>query len=84
MGKKRPFPPPSNNFPHGLAVLADGSVVIHDGDRGNMVARLYRCGQLQWIKAVLGHHAIACRGRHILVLCAGFYPTADLERHGFA
>lgn len=61
-GKKRPFTPPSNNFPHGLAVLADGSVVIHDGDSGNMVARLDQCGQPQWIKAVPGHHAIAVEG----------------------
>jgi len=43
--------------PHGFAVLSDGSVIVNY-DKGDVMARVDRCGKPIWIKQGVFHHSL--------------------------
>jgi hypothetical protein len=54
-----------NQFPHGLAVLPDGSIIV-SFDNGSSLQRLDWCGNRLWVRRGEYHHSISLDGRGAL------------------
>jgi len=46
-------------FPHGLAILPNGSLIFNDGDPGNAMQKIDYHSNTQWVKLGGFHHAIS-------------------------
>jgi hypothetical protein len=57
-GIERKYKPAARRLPQGVEVLPDGSIIFNDGDRGNGMHRLDRCGRYTWSTTGYFHHSI--------------------------
>ncbi len=57
-GAERIHKPPARRLPQGVDIFPDGSIVFNDGDRGNGMHRMDRCGRYTWSTLGHFHHAI--------------------------
>ncbi len=57
-GSKQKYQPPARRLPQGVEIFPDGSIVFNDGDRGNGMHRLDRCGRYIWTTPGRFHHVI--------------------------
>ena len=52
------YKPAARRLPQGVIVMRDGSIVFNDGDRGNGMHRMDRCGKTMWTSTGHYHHSI--------------------------